>query len=72
MAKLKPRLAILGLAGYGGYALWDRYLRQLGGRVGNERLGHAATPERRTYESFALTVLGPEGGQGRSAFKGKP
>jgi hypothetical protein len=49
------KLAILGLAGYGSYTLWNRYDSYLRARGENEQRNHGRS-DRRIYERSELTV----------------
>jgi hypothetical protein len=48
------KLAIIGLAAYGGYTLWDRYGRELLGRAGHDDDAHPT--DRRVDERSELNV----------------
>ena len=50
------KLAILGLAGYGGYALWNRYNGPFRARRGNRQAYVLRPAERRINERSELTV----------------
>jgi hypothetical protein len=50
------KLTVLGLAGYGGYTLWNQYAERFGGKPGKANADLLAPAPRRIHERSELTV----------------